>query len=87
MPSIPRIARVLPQGPITRPGQGVPVTAHLRWGNGQETDVPALAVAWTHVSVEVRWEHDGGWRADWISARDVRRRAVRENSPVPAGPA
>jgi hypothetical protein len=76
VPSIPRIARVLPQGPITRPGERVPVIAHLRWASGREVDVPALAVAWTHVSVEIRWDHDGAARTDWISARDVRRRPV-----------
>jgi hypothetical protein len=76
VPSVPRIARVLPQGPVSRPGQAVPVTARLRWANGQEVDLPALAVAWTHASVEIRWEYDGVLRTDWISARDVRRRAV-----------
>lgn len=72
MTMVPRILRSLPHGPISRPGTSVPVTARLRWANGQQTDVSALAVAWTYDSVEIRWEYRGESRTDWISATDVR---------------
>jgi hypothetical protein len=73
MSAIPRIARALPHGPITRPEIGIPVIARLRWANGDDTDVPALAVAWTREAVEVRWQNGDESRTDWIWAADVRR--------------
>ena len=80
MAMVPRILRSLPHGPISRPGTSVPVIARLRWANGQQTDVSALAVAWTYDSVEIRWEYRGESRTDWISATDVR------NQPEPPTP-
>lgn len=74
MPAVPRIARALPHGPITRPKKGIPVIARLHWASGQDTEVLAEAVAWTQDSVEVRWQFDDAWRSDWISAKDVRSR-------------
>ena len=76
MPAVPRIARSLPRGPVTRPNQGIPVTATLHWADGSVTEVIATAVAWTHDSVEIRWTFDGDERNDWIAAADVRGRAA-----------
>lgn len=73
MPAVPRIARAIPHGPITRPELGIPVIARLRWANGQDVDVAALAIAWTREAVEVRWQNHGESRTDWIPAGDVRR--------------
>jgi hypothetical protein len=73
MPVVPRIARTLPRGPITRPAAGIPVIARLRWASGDDTDVLALAMAWTREAVEIRWDYQGTSHTDWIPAGDVRR--------------
>lgn len=73
MSAIPRIARAIPHGTITRPAAGIPVIARLHWANGQDTDVAALAIAWTREAVEVRWQNRDESRSDWIPAGDVRR--------------
>jgi hypothetical protein len=73
MPVVPRIARTLPRGPITRPDAGIPVVARLRWASGDDTDVPAIALAWTRDAVEIHWDYTGAPRTDWIAAGDVRR--------------
>jgi hypothetical protein len=73
MSVVPRIARAIPHGKITRPADGIPVVARLRWANGQDVDVPAVAIAWTRAAVEVRWQHRDEFRTDWIPAGDVRR--------------
>src|SRR4051794_15150353 len=77
VPSMPHIARAIPRGPITRPEPpGLPVFACLRWYDGRDTDVPAIATAWTRDAVEIAWEAPGlELRADWIPAEDVRRTA------------
>jgi hypothetical protein len=78
MPVMPRIMRAIPRGAITRPEPpGLPVFAILRWHDGRDTDVPAIATAWTRDAVEIAWEAPGlGLRSDWIPAADVRRTAV-----------
>lgn len=64
----------MPRGAITRPEHGIPVFATVRWVNGADQQVPALAVAWTREAVQVEWEAPGsGLRADWLPARDIRR--------------
>jgi hypothetical protein len=73
MSAVPRIARAIPHGSITRPEVGIPVVARLRWASGQDVDVVAMAVAWTRDAVEVRWQHGDEFRTDWIPAGDVRR--------------
>ena len=73
MSAIPRIARAIPHGSITRTAEGIPVVARLRWANGQDVDVVAVAIAWTRQAVEVRWQHRDELRTDWIPAGDVRR--------------
>jgi hypothetical protein len=74
MPSVPRIARAIPKGPITRPELSIPVVARLHWANGQDIDVLATVIAWTHDAVEIRWEMAGiARRTDWIPATHVRR--------------
>ena len=73
MSVVPRIARIIPQGTITRPETGLPVIARLRWANGEDVDVAAVAIAWTRVAVEIRWLHGTESRTDWIAAADVRR--------------
>lgn len=73
MSGVPRIARAVPQGPVTRPPKGIAVVARLRWAHGRDVDVPAVAIAWTQEAVEIRWQNLGEDRTDWIPARDVRR--------------
>jgi hypothetical protein len=74
VPIVPRIIRADPKGRTTRPAQGVPVIARIRWLNGDVTEVRALASAWTRDAVEITWHVPGaGQRADWIPAQDVRR--------------
>lgn len=73
MSAVPRIARAIPHGSITRPEAGIPVVARLRWANGQDVDVVAVAIAWTREAVEVRWQNRDEFRTDWIPAGDVRR--------------
>jgi|tagenome__1003787_1003787.scaffolds.fasta_scaffold19033036_1 hypothetical protein len=73
MSAVPRIARAIPHGNITRPADGIPVVARLRWANGQDVDVVAVAIAWTREAVEVRWQNQDEFRTDWIPAGDVRR--------------
>ena len=77
MPTMPRIARAVPKGSISRPEPpGLPVFARLRWHDGRDTDVPAIATAWTRDAVEITWDAPGlGLRSDWIAAIDVRRSA------------
>jgi len=88
MPSVPRIVRVAPRGAITRPAQGIPVMARLRWHHGAEEDVPATATAWTRDAVEISWEVEPGTglRSDWIPAADVRRSASQEPARVDVPP-
>ena len=78
MAVMPRIRRAVPRGPITRPeAPGLPVFARLRWHDGRDTDVPAIATAWTQDAVEITWDAPGiGLRSDWIPAADVRRTAT-----------
>jgi hypothetical protein len=53
------------------------VFARLRWHDGRDTDVPAIATAWTRDAVEIKWDAPGiGLRSDWIPADDVRRTAA-----------
>ena len=73
MPVVPRIARVIPHGTITRPQTGLPVIARLRWASGEDVDVAATAIAWTRSAVEIRWLNGDEPRTDWIAAVDVRR--------------
>ena len=74
MATMPRIARAVPRGPVTKPEHGIPVIACIRWHDGRDTDVPAIATAWTPEAVEITWDAPGlGLRADWIPADDVRR--------------
>jgi hypothetical protein len=85
MSAVPRIARVIPHGAITRPADGIPVVARLRWANGEDVDVVAVAIAWTRQSVEIRWQYYGEFRTDWISPADVRR-TMSEPAPDPSRP-
>lgn len=82
MSSVPRIARAVPKGPITRPDKGLAVIARLRWANGQDVDVEAVAIAWTRDAVEILWEQTAGegQRQDWVPAAHIR----RPGAPVPA---
>jgi hypothetical protein len=74
MPSVPRIVRAVPRGAITRPAQGIPVMARLRWHHGLEQEIPVTATGWTREAVEITWEVEvGELRSDWIPASDVRR--------------
>jgi hypothetical protein len=53
---------------------GPPVFARIRWHDGRDTDVPAIATAWTRDAVEITWDAPGlGLRSDWIHAGDVSR--------------
>jgi hypothetical protein len=85
MPSVPRIVRAAPRGPVTRPEQGIPVNVLIRWHSGEEVTVPAVATAWTQDAVEITWEApELGLRSDWIPAGDVSRpdaRGRRAQSP------
>jgi hypothetical protein len=52
----------------------MPVLATLRFLDGLDLDVPAIAVAWTKEHVQVIWEQPlVGLSREWIAARDVRR--------------
>lgn len=83
MHSVPRIVRAVPQGGVTRPEQGIPVLALLRWHDGREVEVPATATAWTREAVEITWDAPAiGLHADWIPAEDVRRSAQSPRAPV-----
>lgn len=75
MPVMPRITRAIARGAITRPEPpGLPVMACVRWHNGRDQDVPAIATAWTRDAVEITWDCPHlGLRSDWIPAEDVRR--------------
>jgi len=85
VPSMPRIYRSTPQGPVTQAPEPIAVIVTLRWMTSEPTDVLALALAWTRTEVQVEWQFDGHPRQDWIDAADVRRRgqprsdAGREN--------
>ena len=84
MASAPRIVRAMPKGSITRPEHGIPVFALLRWANGADHAVPAIAVAWTLQAVQIEWEAPGyGQRSDWIPAADIRRAG---SPPPPSDP-
>jgi hypothetical protein len=87
MSGIPRIARAVPRGNITRPEAGIPVVARLHWANGQDIDVLALAIAWTQDAVEISWEMAGvAHRTDWVPAAHIRRtpeEPVRDASAPP----
>lgn len=78
MPVMPRIVRAVPWGAIARPeAPGLPVFANLRWHDGRDTTVPAIATAWTRDAVEITWDAPGlGLRSDWIPATDVHRTAA-----------
>jgi hypothetical protein len=78
MAVMPRIQRAVPKGSVTRPEPpGLPVFARLHWHDGRNTDVPAIATAWTRDAVEIAWDAPGiGLRPDWIPAADVRRTAA-----------
>ena len=84
MPTIPRIARAIPQGPITEAAEPIQVVVCIRWHDGEDTDVLAHAIAWTRTEVRVVWDAPAGMgrQTDWVPARDVRR-----NSSDPAPPA
>ena len=85
-PSPPGIVRIAPHGAITRPAQGIPVLARLRWQHGREQEVPVIATGWTRDAVEIIWEvRVGDLRSDWIPATDVRR-ASDPLTPVNAPP-
>jgi len=74
LPTMPRIARAVPRGPVSRPDHAIPVYACIRWYDGRDTEIPAFANAWTADAVEITWEAPGlGLRTDWIPAGDVRR--------------
>ena len=73
MVAVPRFARAIPQGSVTRPEVGIRVVARLRWAHGQDIDVPATAIAWTQQAVEIRWQYQDEIRTDWIPTGDVRR--------------
>ena len=76
MPSVPRIRRAIPDGPITRPPTaGIPVIARLHWQPSDGiTEVQALATAWTRHEVEIVWDTpEHGRHVDWIPASDVQR--------------
>lgn len=74
MPTVPRIRRSLPTGPVTTAAEPIPVIATIRWHGGQTSEEQALALAWTRTEVEVRWTDPwGGEHDDWLEAADVRR--------------
>ncbi|MBL8932764.1 MAG: hypothetical protein JNL54_21795 [Kineosporiaceae bacterium] len=74
MSSVPRIARAVPEGTVTRAEPPIAVIVTMRWSTGETTDVRAEAIAWTRRAVQVRWRPPGGAvRTDWVSAEDVRR--------------
>jgi hypothetical protein len=75
VPTMPRIARAVPKGAVSRPEPpGLPVFARIRWYDGRDTDVPAIATAWTRDAVEITWDAPGlGLRSNWIPAGDVSR--------------
>ncbi|MFI7587269.1 hypothetical protein ACIB24_09365 [Spongisporangium articulatum] len=78
MSSAPRILRVVPHGPVTRPEHSLPVFAVVRWADGENEEVPAIAVAWTREAVQIEWEAPGqGLRFDWVPARDIRRAGTK----------
>lgn len=80
MASSQRIQRAMPKGPITTPEHGIPMFALLRWANGADHEIPAIAVAWTRDAVQIEWEAPAqGLRSDWISTGDV----WRAGSPPP----
>jgi hypothetical protein len=85
---VPRIIRVVPRGAISRPEPpGLPVVARIRWHDGRDTDLPAIATAWTRDAVEIAWEAPAlGLRSDWIPAEDVRRTTAptRPTTPRPS---
>src|SRR4249919_2393579 len=83
MGQAPRILRAIPQGTITRPEQGIPVVAILRWHYGENSEVSATATAWTRTEVEITWTTPwGDQRQDWIPADQVRREQPSAE-PVP----
>ena len=71
MAVMPWIQKAVPKGPITLPEPpGLPVFARLRWHDGRDTDVPAIATAWTRDAVEITWDAPGiGLHSDWIPPR------------------
>jgi hypothetical protein len=78
MSVVPRIARAIPHGPVIRPEVGLPVVACLRWANGADVEVLALATAWTQEAVEIRWVNLNEVRTDWVPAGDVCRSAEEQ---------
>ncbi len=87
---IPRIARAVPQGPVTTTDQPIAVVATMHWASGSSTVEPAEAIAWTRDAVEVRWTppRDDQPRTDWIPAVDVQRLGapVRPRPALPPPP-
>jgi hypothetical protein len=84
VPVIPRIARAIPRGSITQPEHPIPVIACIRWHDGRDTDVPAIATAWTREAVQVSWEAPAmGMQTDWLPAADIRRSAADPAPPAP----
>ena len=68
------VAQSGPRGPITTAKQPLPVLATLRFLDGLDLDVPAIATAWTKDSVQVVWEQPNiGLSREWIPAHDVLR--------------
>jgi hypothetical protein len=88
MPSVPRIVRAVPHGPVTRPEHHLPVVVRIRWHHGVEQESLAIATAWTKDAVEVSWEVTigAGMRSDWIPASDVRRSMDEPSTPVDDAP-
>jgi hypothetical protein len=86
VPTIPRIDRAIPRGEVTRPADGLPVWALIIWhdpGGLREEQVPAIAVGWTQVAVEIAWESKAfGRRTDWVPATYV----WRAGQPRPENP-
>ena len=74
MASRPRIVRAVPSGPQTRPQRGVAVVVRIHWHQGPDTEVTAVATAWTRQAVEIVWATPSGDASvDWVPAADVRR--------------
>jgi hypothetical protein len=76
---------------VTQARSPIAVVATMRWATGEVTAVPALALAWTRLAVQVSWAPDAGGpaRTDWIPAADVHRvgpDAVRDTLTAPMPP-
>lgn len=79
------IRQTPPAGRVTRPEEGVPVMATVRWGADGSAAVLARVTAWSTNAVEISWVMPGvGPRTDWIAAADVSR--TPPSFPAPADP-